>query len=180
MQDILQQIQVWAEELGLTYARIITDKKVLNPKIEVRNACLANACGKSGKSWTCPPHVGEFEELGEQMRAFDHIVVFQYIAPLEDSWDFEGMEEAGRKLNESMREIRRRLTDKGLKNLALGSGGCGFCSACTCPDQPCVFPEEALSSVEGYGLDVKALVESVGLKYINGVNTVSYVGAVFI
>jgi hypothetical protein len=37
-----------------------------------------------------------------------------------------------------------------------------------------------MASVEAYGLDVKALVESVGLKYVNGKGTVSYVGAMLV
>lgn len=180
MTDILQQIQDWAEELGGTHTRIVTDRKYLEAKQEVRDACLANACGKSGRSWTCPPHGGEFEELAEKMLSYSSVVLVQYIAPLEDSWDFEGMSDAAKKHNDIMRELRRRLAEKGINNLALGCGGCGFCEKCTCPDNPCVFPDEALGSVEGYGLDVQALVHSVGLQYINGVNTVSYVGAVFI
>jgi hypothetical protein len=35
-----------------------------------------------------------------------------------------------------------------------------------------------MSSVEAQGLDINALVTSVDLAYINGVNTVSYVGMV--
>ena len=180
MSDILQQIQQWATEMGATHARTVTDRKYLEVKQSVRDACLANACGKSGRSWTCPPYGGELDELGSLMLSYNNVVLIQYIAALEDSWDFEGMTDAAKKHNDILRELRRRLALKGIENLTLGCGGCGFCEKCTCPDDPCLFPDEALGSVEGYGLDVKALVESVGLQYINGVNTVSYVGAVFI
>lgn len=179
MDDIIQQIQQWATEMGATHARVVTDRKYLKAHQAVRNSCLSNACGKSGRSWTCPPYVGELEELGAKMLSYENVVVVQYIATLEDSWDFEGMADAAKKHNDVLREIRRKLVELNIENLTLGCGGCGFCEKCTCPDDPCRFPDEALGSVEGYGLDVQALVHSVGLQYINGVNTVSYVGAVF-
>lgn len=182
MPDITEQIQEWALELGATYARIVSDKKYLHVKQSVRDACLSNACGKSGRCWTCPPDLGELDELGSRLLSYPKVVLIQYIAPLEDSWDFEGMAEASKKHNAVLRKIRERLNhvDNGTENLVLGCGGCGFCEKCTCPDEPCRFPDQAMGSVEGYGLDVKALVESVGLQYINGPDTVSYVGAVFV
>ena len=180
MGELLEQIQSWATELGATHARIVTDRKFLEAKMAVREACLSNACGKSGRSWTCPPFGGELETLGAEMLSYKDVVLIQYIAPLEDSWDFEGMEAAQKKHNEILRQLRSNLNAINTPNLVLGCGGCGFCEKCTCPDNPCRFPEEAMGSVEGYGLDVQALVHSVGLQYINGVNTVSYVGAVFI
>lgn len=180
MDNLVQQIQLWAIELGATHAQILTDRNYLNVHQSVRNSCLSNACGKSGRSWTCPPHVGGLEELGSKMLSFGNVVLVQYIATLEDSWDFEGMADAAKRHNDIFREIRIRLDNLDVVNLTLGCGGCGYCEKCTCPDEPCTFPDKALGSVEGYGLDVKALVESVGLQYINGVNTVSYVGAVFI
>ena len=41
-------------------------------------------------------------------------------------------------------------------------------------------PAERVAVVEAQGLDIKALVESGGLSYINGANTVSYVGMVMV
>lgn len=92
------------------------------------------------------------------------------------------MTDAQIKHNNMIRELGKRISKEytHCEILILGCGECGFCEKCSCPDDPCRFPDEALSSVEGYGLDINALVESVGLHYINGVNTVSYVGAVLL
>ena len=40
-------------------------------------------------------------------------------------------------------------------------------------------PALAMSSLEAYGIDVAQLAKQAGMKYINGVNTVTYFGAVF-
>lgn len=183
MQDaMLEQIITWAQELGATHAQVVTDRAVLQAKESVRKACLQNYCGKSGRCWACPPHVGEFEELAERLLAYSAEVVVQSVAPMEDSWDLEGMEAAARAHNDRMRALGARVAAHfpECEVLSLGCGGCGFCERCTCPDEPCRYPDKALGSVEGYGLDVKALVQSVGLSYINGANTVSYVGAVLV
>jgi predicted metal-binding protein len=181
MTEVLEQISGIAYELGATHARIITDFTYMKAKKSVREACLVNSCGKSGRCWTCPPHLGEFDELREKLLSYEGAVLVQYIAELEDSWDFEGMTEAAVKHNKLIRDLGQRASQlPNLDILSLGCGGCGFCEKCTCPDEPCRSPENALGSVEGYGLDVKALVESVGLNYINGAKTVSYVGMVLV
>ena len=45
-------------------------------------------------------------------------------------------------------------------------------------DAPCRHPEEALTSLEGYGIDVYRTSKATDLKYINGENTVTYFGIV--
>ncbi|HEY3397159.1 MAG TPA: DUF2284 domain-containing protein [Armatimonadota bacterium] len=182
MTDFLTQIEAWAQELGATHARTVNDRSYLEVKQEVRDACLANACGRSGRCWTCPPYGGELEGLGETIASFPGIVLVQSIATLEDSWDFEGMEEAARAHNQRVRDLGQRVAEQfpDCAVLVLGCGGCGYCAKCSCPDEPCRFPEQALGSVEGCGLEISSLVQSVGLKYVNGKNTVSYVGAVLV
>lgn len=182
MTDVLTQIQQWAFDLGATHARPVTDRSFLVAQPHVREACLANHCGSSGRCWTCPPHVGEFDDLAARILSFPDVLVVQSITEIADSWDFEAMTAAASAHNQRLRDLGHRAAAAfpDCEVLALGCGGCGFCAECTCPDEPCRFPEEALGSVEGYGLDVKALVESLGLNYINGKGTVSYVGAVLV
>ncbi len=181
MTEYLTQLQQRAEAAGATYVRLV-DPAAMNVKQEVLDACAANACGRYGRCWTCPPHTGEVDALLQRLNTYTHGILVQNISPLEDSWDFEGMAEAAKHhslmLSTLADEIQRNHPD--LEALPLAAGGCGVCERCTCPDQPCRFPNKAISSVEGHGVDVKALVESVGLKYINGVNTVSYVGVVLL
>jgi predicted metal-binding protein len=182
MPELLDQIKTWALDLGATGAEIVTDRERLVPLQAVREDCLRNACGRSGTCWTCPPYLGELEELGARMASYPEVVVVQTISPLEDSWDFEAAEEALHAHNRRMRELGARVAAEfpGRERLMLGAGGCDFCPTCTCPDEPCRHPEDSMASVEANGLDVKALVESVGLKYVNGKGTVSYVGAVLV
>lgn len=45
-------------------------------------------------------------------------------------------------------------------------------------NEPCRFPEKALSSLEAYGVNVSATVKNTEMKYINGPDTVTYFGMV--
>lgn len=179
MNDIAAMVQESALAAGATYAKARTTEG-LKVEESVRHNCLVNYCGKSGKSWTCPPYTGELDELEARLLSYPHAVVIQSVTPIEDSWDFEGMAEAARVHNRMVRKVASELAEKhpDLEVLAFGCGHCDYCEKCTCPDEPCRFPDRAMSSVEAQGLDINALVRSVGLSYINGTNTVSYVGMV--
>ena len=173
--------KVLASTAGATHAAIV-EAGGLAVHEWVRENCLTNSCGKSGRNWTCPPHTGELDALGARLRTYTRGVLVQNISPLEDSWDFEGMTKAANDHNLMVRAIAKEIESRylDLEVLPLGCGGCDFCEQCACPDAPCRFPHEAMASVEAQGLDINALVESVGLSYINGADTVSYVGMVMV
>ena len=128
----------------------------------------------------CPPFIGEINELMAKVSSFSGGILYQTIHEIEDSFDIEGMFDAGRKhahtsvcIEEKLRPLK--LTDY----LHLSCGGCHICEVCSKKtDEPCRFPDKALSSVEGYGVDVYNTTKDTPLKYINGQDTVTYFGMV--
>lgn len=149
---------------------------------DFRKLCESNACGMYGRSWMCPPHVGEVEELIARAESFRWAVVFQTVDPLEDSYDFEGMIAAGERMNRLITAVRRELAAQDISPaLLLGAGGCRICPACAkLQKQPCRHPELALASLEAYGINVSLLALLAGMKYVNGPNTVTYFGTVLL
>ena len=146
-----------------------------------RELCKKNSCGNFSKNWMCPPAVGEYEELKNQVLRFEKGLVIQTVYQMEDSFDYEGMIKAKTIHEQVFRSIwdhirKEKLVDP---HLALNAGICTYCGKCTYPDEECRFPEEALSSIEAYGIDVTALVTACGIPYNNGQASVSYVGAFF-
>jgi len=166
--------------LGATKASVISVHEI-KTDAAFREMCASNACGVYGKCWMCPPEIGEITELMAEIRTYDFALVYQLIGTLEDSFDFEGMQEAGDKMNTLSQELRRTCAERGLKDpLHLGAGGCRVCPVCAKrTDEPCRFPDLAMSSLEAYGINVSLLAASANMKYINGQNTVTYFGAVF-
>lgn len=145
-----------------------------------RSLCESNACGMYGRNWMCPPHAGPVEELIGRARTYRTALVYQIIRPLEDSYDFEGMMAAGDRMNRLTTAVRRAFSARGMTEcLFLGAGGCRICSRCAKEDDlPCRHPDLAMSSLEAYGMNVSVLASQAGMQYINGVNTVTYFGAV--
>lgn len=160
--------------------RIPMDKVAFAP--ELRALCAQNACGRFARNYTCPPHIGEVEALMDRLKGFSEAVIWQSIFPLEDSFDFEGMMDAQSKHNAMTLEVARRVyRSLGRDNaLVLGAGGCSLCESCALQTgEPCRNREDALSSLEAYGIHVAKTCEALEMNYINGANTVTYFSGVF-
>jgi len=142
--------------------------------LDVTKACEQNFCGRYGRCWTCPPAVGTAEENREKLLKFGHIFIATHVGRLEDSFDIEGMEDARVRAFEILGELSVRLADSGIPHRTLGCGACSVCEKCTCPDEPCRFPEQAIVSVEACGVNVVTLASQCGINYHNGANTVTY------
>ena len=156
--------------------------KQITLSAEFREICKSNGCGLYGKCYMCPPDIGDIETLMAQVRSFDNAVLYQSVYALEDSYDFEGMQAAGAAFNRISREIHKQAK-RTIHHpfLHLAAGGCRVCETCAKRDNlPCKYPQQALSSLEAYGVDVYQTALSAGLQYINGTNTVTYFGMILI
>lgn len=146
---------------------------------EFRRLCEQNSCGKYDTNWMCPPAVKSYEEVKTKVLKYTEGLVFQTVHQLADSFDFEGMMEAEKVHETVFRDlwayIQSQCSNEDI--LALNAGVCKVCKQCTYPDgQPCRFPDKAVASLEAHCIDVNALVTACHIPYINGPNTVSYVG----
>lgn len=164
-----------AIENGATKATVVSKENIVLDAT-YRAACERNACGRYGRCWMCPPHVGPIDELIDKVRSYSHGLLYQTIGEIEDSYDIEGMYEVGHTHSQNCRKIRDAL--KGVlpeNSLHLINGGCGGCERCSILDnEPCRTPENAMPSMESYGFDVFNTTKNTELKYINGQNTVTY------
>lgn len=146
---------------------------------EFRRICEANSCGNYDRCYMCPPDIGPIEDLMVRVRSYDRAILYQSVTPIEDSFDYEGMMEAGHAHALLSQRIQRALPEKMEAYLHLSSGGCHLCDICAKrEDQPCRRPDLALASLEGYGIDVYNTSQATDLAYINGQNTVTYFGIV--
>lgn len=158
---------------GIHEYRVISPEDIpFSP--DVLEACKANACGKYGTCWTCPPGVGELSQLEKKIKSYQTCIVFTCKYDLEDSFDFEGMVQGQQKTKQILREITQRLKESEIPFMALGCEGCGICQECTYPNAPCRFPEKAVPSVEACGIHVVELSRAIGIHYHNGTDTVTY------
>jgi predicted metal-binding protein len=149
---------------------------------ELRVYCEQNRCGRYHRNYTCPPLIGEISQLIHTLKTFSKTVIWQNIYQLEDSFDFEGMA-LGQRNHHAMtlKAAQHIYREKGRdKALVLSAGGCTHCAICACQtSEPCRDPDNALSSLEAYGINVSQIENVSDMKYINGANTVTYFAGVF-
>lgn len=168
-----------AAEAGASAAVVLPVSRMVLSE-EFRRICRGNQCGNYGKCWVCPPFLPPAEEAMAQIRRHSHVLWYQSVSPLEDSFDLEGMFAAA----ENHAQISRRLKTL-MQPLLSGSalhltcGGCHLCPTCAKAENlPCRYPQDALPSLEGYCVDVYQTTRDTPLPYIHGPNTVTYFGAV--
>ena len=174
MEKLIQQ----ALQAGADKAFVIEVKEIpFDP--ELRKFCEANRCGSYNRNHACPPSVGTTEAVIAEAKQYSYALVFQTISALEDSFDYEGMMEAAARHNELTNGLYAGLREEKPECFPLSAGGCSICERCAkMDDQPCRFPEKAISSLEAYCMNVSQLAEKCNMKYINGVNTVTYFSAI--
>lgn len=145
---------------------------------EFRPLCEANRCGHYGRSWMCPPAVGEIGRMIASARTRQKALVFMTIGELKDSFDYRGMVAASKGHAQVSQAVAGQLAPDLENALLLGAGPCPVCEKCAQPDrEPCRFPEKAFASLEAHGVAVSELAKLAGLSYVNGRNSVTYFGA---
>lgn len=174
--DLVSSIEKSAAESGLLEYGCVP---VENLKFyeEVRAICQGNTCRNYAASWACPPAIGTLAQCKERIGQYNKMLLFSKIYELEDSFDFESMTAGLMDFKHTVDGFQQKINDILPSYLLLSNEGCGRCAECTYPNAPCRFPHLLHHSLEGYGFIVKELADEVGIRYNNGLNTVTYFGA---
>jgi len=149
---------------------------------QLRKLCEDNLCGKFGRNYGCPPFVGTPEKVIDRAKQYEYALIMQTVNPLEDSYDVEGMAEAGARHNAMSTAVYAQMKDEYPDSLLLTAGGCTRCERCAARDnEPCRHPEEEITpSLSSFCINVSQTAGKCGMKYINGVNTVTYFSVVLV
>jgi len=162
-----------AIECGMTQGKALNmGALVFMP--EVRDMCSADRCRSYGKNWCCPPACGTLEEASERIKGYSSGIILQTVGNMEDEFDYETIEDTAKRHKSGfaafVKELKKDFTDI----LPMGAGTCTICKECTYPDAPCRNPDDAIISMEAYGLWVSRVCEMSDIPYNNGKNTITY------
>lgn len=162
-----------AEELGFSHVGLLKTS-ALEFRQEVRDMCAAGRCGSYGKRWTCPPYCGSLEESIAKAKRFDTGIVLQMTGNMEDDFDVECMQRTEQAVKDKLEAFVTRLKAENIACLPMSAGTCTKCASCTCPDEPCRFPEKAYISMEAYGLIVNDACRAANVSYNYGAKTITF------
>ncbi len=165
-----------AKKAGFTHAAAF-DPAVLQGRADVRDMCAQDKCHAYGKNWTCPPHCGTLEACQESMHSYKHGILLQTVGQLAKDIDSRGYRETEQRHLAAFMVFCESIRRAYPNALCLGTGGCRICKTCAYPE-PCRFPEQAVSSMEGYGLFVTQVCRDAGLHYYHGERTITYTACV--
>ena len=151
------------------------DPQTLDINQRVRCICQTE-CPMFGKSWACPPAVGEVEECRAKCFSFDSCLM---ISTLTEVSDIANMKEslATRGEHEAITNaIADKMRAQGVEPYILSTEACAECERCAYLDgQPCRFPERMHPCVESHGINVVPAMEEIGIPFISGENLVTWV-----
>lgn len=143
-----------------------------------RTDCEKNTCGHYGQSWTCPPAVGPIQELISQAKSYEAACVVCSVGKVERGRGSGFIEKLDRQHYDMTRRFAREASSFVSRLLPLGAGYCMGCPRCAKLDnEPCRQPDEAMASLEAYGIAVTPLAKSAGLAYNAGRGTLTFFGA---
>ena len=172
--DLLEQ---QLSELPL-YVYTYIDPKALEFSSRIRYICQAE-CPMYGKSWACPPAVGEVDACKKRCGEFENCLLVGTIVEVADITDIEETLSTRGDHEAVTNEIRELMRQQGAEPFILSTEACAECPRCAYLDGlPCRFPEKACPSMEGYGLFVTQICRDNGLSYHYGERTITYTACV--
>ena len=141
---------------------------------EVRDMCNADQCDRYNTSWSCPPACATLEEMRGMVGKYSGGILVQTVGEIEDSYDWEGIMEAGARQKKNFARMWKELDKEYDSVLAMGTGACRLCESCTYPGEPCRLPDRMEISMEACGLFVSKVCTDNGLAYNYGPNAIAY------
>ena len=174
----MKKVTELALDFGFTHAAVL-DPAMLECKVEVRQMCR-DGCHQYDKRWSCPPACGSLDVCRQRLSGYTTGILVQTVGALEDEFDGEGMMRLQDSHNARFCEFVNHLRQEYPGLLAVGTGCCMLCKACTYPDKPCRYPDQCFVPMEAYGLLVAEVCKSCGLQYYNGQNTITYTACILL
>ena len=134
-----------------------------------------NECPRYGKSWACPPAVGDVESCKAKCLAHKECLVIGTVTETEDIADMETALATRFDHEAITEEVAQLLRSQGIEPYILSTESCAFCEHCAwCEGKPCRFPEKLYPSMEACGLFVSGVCSDNGVKYYYGDDKIAY------
>ncbi|GHU39353.1 hypothetical protein FACS1894190_03550 [Spirochaetia bacterium] len=176
---MIERFRAMAAECGFSYTGML-DVGTIKVRQEVRDACAADKCKAYNKTWSCPPACGTLDEGLAKIRKYKMGILLQTTGNLEDSLDYESMEQTGIQHGKNLDKFAKEIKKLYPACKVIGAGACTRCSPCTYPDSPCRFPDDMTSSMEALGMVVSDVCKDNNLPYYYGAGTLTYTSCILL
>lgn len=173
-----EKLEQQLSELPL-YAYFYIQPGELEFSERIRYICKAE-CPMYGKTWACPPAVGEVSECEKKCMQYSCCLVIGTITETEDISDLEATLATRSEHERITNQIRSFFREQGVEPYILSTEACAACERCAYLDgQPCRLPGRMHPCVESHGINVIPVLENNGLPFQFGDNVVTWYSLLF-
>jgi len=173
-----EKLEVQLAELPL-YAYFFITPDELEFSERIRYICRAE-CPMYGKTWACPPAVGEVADCERKCRSYRECLVIGTITEFDDLSDVERALATRPEHEAITNQVRDMLREQGIEPYILSTEACAICERCAYLDgQPCRLPGKMHPCVESHGINVIPMLESYGLEFQYGDNNITWYSLLF-
>ena len=161
------------------YTYFYIDPNALEFSQRIRYICQ-HECPMYGKTWACPPAVGEVEDCKAKCLSYKNCLVIGTIVEVADSADVPGTLETRADHEKVTNQVRDLMREQGVQPYILSTEACAVCERCAYLDGlPCRMPGKMHPCVESHGINVIPTLEQNGLDFIYGTNIVTWYSLLF-
>ncbi len=173
-----EKLDLRLSELPLYFYGYI-DPKGLEFSQRIRYICSAE-CPMYGKTWACPPAVGEVEACQRKCLAYKNCLMIGTIAEVTDISDIAETLATRPAHEEITNTVREFFREQGVEPYVLSTEACDICERCAWLEgKPCRHPERMHPCVESHGINLIPTLEDNGLTFQYGENVVTWYSLLF-
>lgn len=174
----LEKLEGQLADLPL-YTYFYTDPGSIEFSDRIRYICKTE-CPMYGKTWACPPAVGEVQECKEKCLSYNNCLVIGTIVEVTDSANIHETLETRYDHEKLTNQVRDLFREQGVQPYILSTEACAVCERCAYLDGlPCRMPGKMHPCVESHGINIIPTLEENGLDFVYGVNIVTWYSLLF-
>jgi len=161
------------------YVYFYIDPNTLEFSDRIRYICTAE-CPMYGKTWACPPAVGEVAECQKKCLGYNTCLVIGTIVETHDVADIEASLATRPEHERITDQVGDILRQQGVDPYILSTEACAACERCAYLDgQKCRFPDKMHPCVESHGINLIPTLEENGLEFQYGENMITWYSLLF-
>lgn len=156
------------------YVYTYIDPQSLEFSDRIRWIC-EHECPMYGKSWACPPGVGEVSACSQKCKSYNSCLMVGTITEVDDIADIKTALQTRPEHEAITNLVRAMFREQGVEPYILSTEACAVCERCAILDGlPCRLPGRMHPCVESHGINILPLIEELGLTFQYGENVVTW------
>lgn len=161
------------------YIYTYIDPAALEFSPRIRHICQSE-CPMYGRTWACPPGVGEVSECEKKVRGYKNCLMLGTITEVADIADINTCLATRGDHEEVTNQVRDLMRRQGVEPYILSTEACAICQRCAYLDgEPCRKPERMHPCIESHGINLIPTLEENALEFFYGGNIITWYSLLF-